>query len=303
MPDKTLIVIAGPTAVGKTYVGIELAKQFNTEIISCDSRQIYKELNIGTAIPSEELLKEVKHHFIQSKSIHAYYNASMYESETMELLDILFKNHTIVLMVGGSGLYIDAVCKGIDDLPDIDKEIRQQLADRMEKEGIESLRLELKRLDPEYYQQVDLRNYKRILKALEITLMTGKPYSAFLTNTHKKRPFHTIKIGLNMKREELYQRINHRVDVMIESGLVDEARALRAYSHLNALNTVGYKEIFRYFNKDISLEEAIDLIKRDTRKYARRQLTWFRKYKDMEWFDPKDIEEIFAFVNANVSNA
>ncbi|MBN2610322.1 MAG: tRNA (adenosine(37)-N6)-dimethylallyltransferase MiaA [Bacteroidales bacterium] len=303
MKNRFLIIIAGPTAVGKTNVAIEIAKQLHAEIISCDSRQMYKEMRIGTAIPSDEELSEVKHHFIHNKSIHNYYNASMFENEVNELLNNLFQKHNCVIMTGGTGLYIDAVCKGIDDLPEIDPEIRQKLAYRFNSEGIESLRQELKIRDPEYYKTVDLRNAKRILKALEVCIMTGRPYSALLTKPQKERPYHTLMIGLELDRNELYARINKRVETMIHSGLVEEAKKLYPYRHLNALNTVGYKEIFEYLDGKITLHEATDLIQRNTRKYARRQITWFRKYKEMKWFVPSEKNKILAFIHESLAIA
>ncbi len=302
MHKKSLIVIAGPTAVGKTRVAVELAAYLRTEIISCDSRQIYKEMHIGTAAPDISELAGIRHHFLQNKSIHQYYNASMFENEVLELLNDLFAVKNVVIMAGGSGMYIDAVCYGIDDLPSVDDEIRHQLQNQYKREGIESLRIMLKKLDPEYYKNVDLKNTKRILKALEVSLATGKPYSSFLTKTEKARPFETIKIGLNIRREVLYERINSRVEQMIEQGLLNEARRLFRFRTLNALNTFGYKEIFRYLEGTVTLDEAIDLIKRNTRKYARRQLTWFRKYNDMKWFDPSEEAEIKKYIDKRLSN-
>jgi tRNA dimethylallyltransferase len=298
MQKKALVVIAGPTAVGKSHTAVELAKYLQTEIISCDSRQIYRELSIGTAVPDISELAGIRHHFLQNKSIHQYYNASMFENEVLELLDDLFRNKNIVIMAGGSGLYIDAVCKGIDDLPSVDDEIRQKLKNQYQNEGLESLRTMLKKLDPEYYKTVDLRNIKRILKALEVTLMTGKAYSSLLTGTAKERPFEIIKIGLDIRRELLYERIDSRVDQMMMHGLTNEAKRYFEFRHLNALNTVGYKEIFMYLEGTITLEEAVDLIKRNTRKYARRQLTWFRRYDDIKWFDPSETTEIIKYIDA-----
>jgi tRNA dimethylallyltransferase len=298
MQKKALVVIAGPTAVGKSHTAVELAKYLQTEIISCDSRQIYRELSIGTAVPDISELAGIRHHFLQNKSIHQYYNASMFENEVLELLDDLFRNKNIVIMAGGSGLYIDAVCKGIDDLPSVDDEIRQKLKNKYQNEGLESLRTMLKKLDPEYYKTVDLRNIKRILKALEVTLMTGKAYSSLLTGTAKERPFEIIKIGLDIRRELLYERIDSRVDQMMMHGLTNEAKRYFEFRHLNALNTVGYKEIFMYLEGTITLEEAVDLIKRNTRKYARRQLTWFRRYDDIKWFDPSETTEIIKYIDA-----
>ena len=303
MQKKSLIVIAGPTAVGKSHIAVELAKHLETEIISCDSRQIYKELSIGTAVPDFSELAGIRHHFLQNKSIHQYYNASMFENEVLELLDELFKIKNVVIMAGGSGMYIDAVCKGIDDLPSVDNEIRNQLQIQYQNEGIESLRTMLKKLDPDYYKTVDLKNTKRILKALEVSLMAGKAYSSFLTNLKKERSFEMIKTGLNIQREVLYERINTRVDRMIQQGLVDEAKRYFEFRNLNALNTVGYKEIFMYLEGTITLDEAIDLIKRNTRKYARRQLTWFRKYNDIKWFDPPDIVKIEEYINEQLRSS
>ena len=303
MQKKSLIVIAGPTAVGKSHIAVELAKHLETEIISCDSRQIYKELSIGTAVPDFSELAGIRHHFLQNKSIHRYYNASMFENEVLELLDDLFTTKNVVIMAGGSGMYIDAVCKGIDDLPSVDDEIRNQLQNQYQNEGIESLRTMLKKLDPDYYKTVDLKNTKRILKALEVSLMAGKAYSSFLTNLKKERSFEIIKTGLNIQREVLYERINTRVDRMIQQGLVDEAKRYFEFRNLNALNTVGYKEIFMYLEGSLTLDEAIDLIKRNTRKYARRQLTWFRKYNDIKWFDPPDIVKIEEYINEQLRSS
>ncbi len=299
---NTLIVINGPTAIGKTDLSIYLAKKLDTEIISADSRQFYKELKIGTAVPDNAQLKSVKHHFIGNKSIHDYYNASSFEFEVINLLKKLFLKTNQVIMVGGSGMYVDAVCKGIDDLPEIDMEIRSSLIKKFETEGIESLRFELKRLDPDYYAVADLKNPKRLLKALEITLQTGKPYSTFRTKTIKKRDFNILKIGLNMDREKLYERIELRVDKMIENGLIDEAKQFIEYKKLNSLNTVGYKELFPYLEGEYSLERAIELIKRNTRRYAKRQLSWFNRDKEINWFMPDEKEKILNFILKNLKN-
>jgi tRNA dimethylallyltransferase len=305
-PDKTaggivknLIVILGPTCVGKTRVSIEVAKKLKTEIISCDSRQIYRELKIGTAFPAEVELAEVKHHFIRCKSIYDYYNASMFEFEALDLLDSLFKKYKNVVMTGGSGLYINAVCYGIDDLPAVDSGLRKELAEKYEKEGIESIRKQLKLLDPEYYSVVDLKNHKRILKAIEVSIMTGKPYSTFLKHRKKERPFKILKIGLNMERYELYKRINERVEMMISNGLLNEARKYYKDKYLNSLNTVGYKELFDYLDNKITFETAVELIKRNTRNYARKQLTWFRKEKDIKWFNFDETGKIFDFITVS----
>jgi len=272
-----LIVITGPTAVGKTEVAIEVAKSLKTEIISCDSRQMYREMRIGTAVPANEELAAVPHHFIGNLSIHDYYNVSMFEQDCLQLLDKLFMKHETVIMTGGSGLYIDAVCKGIDDFPTVDTEIRKTVTGWHESEGIEYLRRQLKILDPDHYAKVDLRNHKRIMKAIEVCLQTGKPYSSFLTAQKRKRPFEIEKILLNRPREELFDRINRRTTQMMEQGLLEEAQVLYPHRHLNALNTVGYRELFAYMDGQYGLETAIELIRRNTRRYAKRQLTWFAK--------------------------
>lgn len=290
-------MILGPTGVGKTIAGIEVAKKLNTEIISCDSRQIYKELKIGTAVPSDNELAEVKHNFIQTRSIHDYYNASMFEHEVLVLLDKLFVKYEHVLMIGGSGLYINAVCNGIDDLPTVDPDLRNELIKKYENEGIESIRKQLKLLDPEYYEVVDLKNHKRILKALEVAIITGKTYSSFLKHKKKKRSFNVLKIGLSIDREDLYKNINDRVDKMMSNGLLEEAKNLYKYRHLYSLNTVGYKELFDYMDKKITINEAVDLIKRNSRNYARKQLTWLRKEKDIKWFNPGDLNQIIDFLS------
>jgi len=300
--SKKLIIILGPTASGKSETGIQLAKILNTDIISSDSRQFYKEMSIGTARPSKAEMKGIPHHFSGHRSIHDYYNASMFEAEVIALLENLFRLHSSVLMVGGTGLYIDAVCKGMDDLPRVDQEVRNSLRMQYEKEGLKSLRMKLKVLDPVYYHTVDLKNPNRILKALEISIMTGRPYSSLLTTPNRKRSFHSLKIGLNPNREILYRNINTRVDEMVQKGLVKEAQRLFPYKNLNALKTVGYKELFDAFEGKTDVEEAIDLIKRHTRKYARKQLTWFRKDKDIHWFDPSEKLKITRFIKQGVLN-
>lgn len=294
---KKLIVIAGPTASGKTKVSIELAQKLNTEIISADSRQIYKEMTIGTAVPSKEELSLVPHHFIQNKSIHDYYNASKYEFEVLELLKKLFLSHDKILLVGGSGLYINAVIDGIDDLPEYDPALRNKLQLRIENEGLDSLRKELKILDPDCYNKIDLKNPKRIQKALEICLLTSKPYSDFMKNTAKNRPFEIKNIAINLEREDLYQKINKRVTQMIKRGLVEEAKNLYPYRELSPLKTVGYREIFNFLDKETDLDKAIELIQNNSRKYARKQITWFRKNNRYKWFHPNDIQEILKYIN------
>lgn len=297
---NTLIVVLGPTGIGKTDLAINLAKKMETEIISADSRQFYKELKIGTAPPSKLQLNEIKHHFIGNISINDYYNASIFEFSVIKLLKTLFKTKKTVILVGGSGMYIDAVCNGIDDLPEIDQEIRNNLLEKFEKEGIESLRFELKRLDPEYYDIVDLKNHKRILKGLEICMMTGKTYSSYRKAIKKERDFNIIKIGLNMERSKLYERIDKRVDSMIEDGLLDEAKAFYPYKNINALNTVGYKEIYDYFDGEYDLNKAIELIKRNSRRYAKRQLSWFMRDKEINWFEPSEYFQILNFINQSI---
>lgn len=297
---KSLIVIVGPTGIGKTDLSIDIAKEFGTEIISSDSRQVYKELKIGTAVPTDDQLAEVKHHFIGNKSIYDYYNASMFEFEVLDTLGNLYKKFDQVVMTGGSGMYINAVCDGIDDLPTIDQKLRDDLIKKHEEEGIESLRMQLKIVDPVSYEKVDLKNAKRILKALEVSIQTGKPYSSFLSKTKKKRDFNIIRIGLERDREELYDRINLRVDQMIEEGLVEEARRFYPDRNLNSLNTVGYKELFEHFDGDITLEKAIELIKRNSRHYAKRQISWFARDNNWNWFNPKQKEEIIGFIKSKI---
>jgi tRNA dimethylallyltransferase len=298
---KTLVIITGPTAIGKTRIAIKTANFFQTEIVSADSRQMYRELSVGTAVPSTEELLAVKHHFIHSHSIHDNYNASRYETEALEVLETLFQKYKTVVMTGGSMLYIDAVCKGIDIMPDVDPELRKNLKTRLKAEGIESLRRQLKKLDPDYYATVDLKNPVRIVHALEICLMTGKPYSSFRTLPIKERPFSIIKIGLDCDRTELHRRINQRVDKMIESGLEEEAHRVFPFKHLNSLNTVGYREFFAHFNGEISKEKAVELIKRNTRRYARKQLTWFRNKPDMTWFQPNEEEQLIEFLDKKIN--
>jgi tRNA dimethylallyltransferase len=297
---KFLIILLGPTGVGKTSLSIGIAEHYTTEIISCDSRQIYLEMKIGTVVPDEDTLNKIKHHFIHSHSILDYYNASKYEFEVLDKLDVLFKKHDAVLMVGGSMLYIDAVCNGIDDFPEVDPELRRSLIERLNNEGIESLRKELQYLDPNYYAEVDLQNPKRILHSLEICLLTGKPYSSFRTNQPKRRNFNIIKIGLNRPRNELYENINLRVEEMFKNGLLEEAKRLYPYRQLNALNTVGYRELFEYLDHKISIEEAKEKIKANTRKYARKQLTWFNRDPTINWFSPPNEKDIVTYLDSKL---
>ena len=292
MSKKTLFVIVGPTAIGKTATAIRLAQQLGTEILSCDSRQFYKELNIGVARPSEEELAAAKHHFIANLSIHDNYNVSMYEHDALALLDNLFATHDTAVAVGGSGLYVDALCQGITVMPDPDPEIRAQLKQTLKTEGIESLRNQLRILDPDYYYSTEIANPLRIIRGLEMCLTTGRPFSQIRKSDIKERPFDIVKIGLTCPREELYNRINLRVDQMVGNGLEDEARGLLPYRHLNALNTVGYKELFDYFDGKITLAQAVTDIKTHSRRYAKRQITWLQRYQDIQWFERGNVEDI-----------
>ena len=294
--DKTLIVITGPTAVGKTRLCIDLAKHFGIPIINADSRQIYKELKIGTASPTDEERHEVKHYFVGTLSLEDYYSASLYEQQVMALLGTMYKTHDYALMAGGSMMYIDAVCNGIDDIPTIDDETRKTMKRRLQEEGLECLCEELRQRDPEYYEIVDRQNPKRVVHALEICTMTGKTYTSFRKWERKQRPFRIIKIGLNRERQELYDRINARVDEMMEKGFLEEAKGLHSQKHLNALNTVGYKELFGYFEGQWMLEEAIERIKGNTRRYARKQLTWYKKDEQIKWFHPDQEEDIINYI-------
>ncbi len=286
MNEQTLISIVGPTAIGKTRVSIDIARALKTEIISCDSRQFYKEMNIGTAVPSAEELSAVPHHFIQHLSIFDDYSVGHYEKEALHLIKNKFKTYHVLCLTGGSGLYQKAVLEGLDDFPQVDPEIRKHLNEQLQKQGIEHLQKQLKLLDPEYYKKADIQNPHRIIRALEICIGTDKKFSYFI-NQQKKihRNFRSIKIGLIADRELVYERIEKRVDLMFEQGLVDEAKILEPYKHLNALQTVGYKELFEYFDGKLSLDEAKNDIKKNTRRYAKRQLTWYRKQNDIKWYD------------------
>lgn len=285
---KKLIVLLGPTGVGKTESSLKLAEELHTEIISCDSRQMYKEMRIGTAAPTEEEMRRVKHHFVGNLSIHDYYSCGKFEMDALAKCEELFQTHDTVLMVGGSMLYIDAVCKGIDDIPKIDEELRRELDQRLAEEGVGSLRNELKMLDPVYYRQVDPMNHKRIKHALEVCLQTGKPFSQFRTDNVKERPFEIEKIGYIRPREELYERINLRVDKMFDAGLLEEAEALYPYKGLNSLNTVGYKELFEYFDGNWTLEYAKQMIQQNSRHYAKKQITWFKRDDEIKWVTLND---------------
>jgi tRNA dimethylallyltransferase len=294
---KTLVVLTGPTGIGKTSLSLDLAEWLGCPIISCDSRQFYRDMRIGTAAPSQAELDRVPHHFIGHLSIHDYYSAARFESEVLRLLETtLFPLHDTVLMTGGSMLYIDAVCKGIDDMPDVDPVLRKQLQDRWQEEGLQPLLAELEHLDPTYASTVDSNNPKRVLHGLELCLLTGKPYSSFRRQTPKERPFNIIKLCLDMDRKALYQRIDKRVEQMMAQGLLNEARGLLPHRGLNALNTVGYKELFAYFDGNCTLDEAVKQIQFNTHKYARKQLTWFRRDLDYHWFSPDDFPGINAFL-------
>jgi tRNA dimethylallyltransferase len=293
---KTLIVIEGPTAAGKTAIAIKLAQQLKTEIISADSRQFYREMSIGTAKPTDKELAAAKHHFINSHSIIENFTVGDFEKQSMQLLDELFKTNDKVIMAGGSGLFIQAVTKGFDDLPIADPAIRTRLNQVFTEKGIQFLQDQLKIADPDYYNQVDLNNPQRLIRALEVFETTGKPFSSYRKAATNKRPFRCVKIGLDLPREFLYKRINQRVDDMIDQGLIEEARSLLPYRHLNALNTVGYSELFDYFDGNTDLNTGIELIKQNTRRFAKRQLTWFRKDKEIKWLsadDPDLINIIF----------
>lgn len=293
----TLVVITGPTAVGKTALCIKLAKHYGIPIINADSRQIYRELRIGTASPSDEQLREVKHYFVGSIGIDDYYNASLYEQDVLRVLDEQFCHSPIQLLTGGSMMYIDAVCNGIDDIPTIRDDIRNEMKRRYAEEGLEGLCADLQRLDHEHYAVVDRKNYRRVIHALEICYQTGQTYTSFRKQERKQRPFRIVKIGLNRERDELYQRINSRVDQMMTDGLLDEARSLYDKRSNNALNTVGYKEMFAYLDGTWTLDEAIERMKGNTRRYARKQLTWFRRDTEMQWFHPKQQKDILNYIS------
>ena len=285
---NTLLVLLGPTGVGKTVGSIRIAEKLSSPILSADSRQLYKGMSIGTAAPTPDQLSRVKHYFVGILSPEEYYSASRYEEEAITLIEKLHKKHPVVVMVGGSMLYIDAVCRGIDEMPTIDDELRKDLQQLYRKEGLDPIRQQLKLLDPVFYRQVDLKNPKRVIHALEVCLMTGKPYSSLRTNLRKKRPFRIVKIGFTRERQELYDRINARVDDMIDNGLIEEAQQLYPLRHLNSLNTVGYKELFDFFDGKCDLNTAIEKIKQHSRNYARKQLSWFKRDKEIHWINLSD---------------
>lgn len=303
MKNKYLITVVGPTAIGKTALAIKLAKHFRTEIISSDSRQFYKEMKIGTAVPSNEELTAAKHHFIQQKSIFDNYSVGEFEKDVIKTLDSLFENHDVVIMAGGSGLYVNAVLNGLDDFPKVDSSIRDGLNNEFTEKGIIPLQQKLQKLDPKHYQNMDSDNPQRIIRALEICLGSGKPYSSFLKKKDIKRNFHSIKIGLTTNRETIYDRINLRVDIMINQGLLKEAEDLYEHKELNALQTVGYKELFKFFDGEYTLEFAISEIKKNTRRFAKRQLTWFKRDEKTLWFEyTTPIQQIIEKLNLNENN-
>lgn len=293
----TLIVLLGPTGVGKTELSLRLAESLHCDIVSSDSRQIFRELKIGTAAPTEQELQRVRHHFIGTQSIFTPYSAGQYESDALAKLEELFKIQPVQLLVGGSMMYIDALCKGMDDIPSVSPELRLRLRQEYEEKGLAWLQEALRNVDPVHFSRVDQHNHQRMLHALEVSIQTGKPYSSFCTGQKKQRPFNILKIGLNRPRAELYERINLRVDQMMADGLLDEATPLYPHRHINSLNTVGYKELFRYMSGEWTLEQAIQMIKQDSRHYAKRQLTWFNADHEIHWFDPREIDEVILFAH------
>lgn len=297
---NTLVVLIGPTAVGKTDTSLAIADYFSCPIISSDSRQMYQGMEIGTAMPTKEERERCKHYFVGQLKPGDYYSAAKYEEDVIKLLEKEFVNNKVMLMSGGSMMYIDAVCKGIDDIPTVDDETRAMVLEKYEKEGLEQLASELRILDPEYYNEADIKNPKRVMHALEICYMTGKTYSSFRKRSVKERPFKIIKIGLQRDREELYERINRRVDMMIEQGLIDEVKSFSHLKNHNSLNTVGYKEIFKYLDGEWTLPFAIEKIKQNTRIYSRKQVTWYRKDEDIAWFHPKDIKDIIKYIEDKI---
>lgn len=297
---KNLIVLLGPTGVGKTELSLHIAETFRTSILSSDSRQLYADLKIGTAAPTAKQLEHVPHYFVGTLKLTDYYSAAQYETEALKLLDTLFQEKDTILLTGGSMMYIDAICKGIDDIPTVDAETRTFMLEKYTAEGLENLTAELKLLDPEYYKIVDLKNPKRVIHALEICYLTGKTYTSFRTQKKKERPFNIIKIGLMRDREELYERINQRVEIMIQEGLIEEAKAVYPFRNLNALNTVGYKEIFCYLDGEWDLPFAIEKIKQNSRIYSRKQMTWFKRDKEIKWFHPLQQQEILTYLHENI---
>lgn len=300
--NKTLLVVTGPTAVGKTALCIRLAQYLNTEIVSADSRQFYREMVIGTAKPTPEELGQAPHHFINSHSITDNYNVGDYEKDALACLEDIFQRKKIAILTGGSGLYIQVVCQGMDAMPEVNPAIRERLMQQSEAEGLANLLEQLKTLDPEYYAQVDQANTHRVIRALEVCLSTGQPFSSFRKQTKAERPFDILKIGLEREREELYERINLRMDLMLEQGLIEEAKALYPYKEHNALQTVGYREIFDYMDGKYDWEEAVRLLKRNSRRYAKRQMTWFRRDEEIQWFSPREMEEMIIWIEEQLGN-
>lgn len=300
---NSLVILLGPTGVGKTELSLRVAEHFGSPIISSDSRQLYKDLPIGTAAPTPEQMARVRHYMIGTLNLTDYYSASNFEEDVISLLNTLHQTTPTVVMTGGSMMYIDAVCKGIDDIPTVTPAIREEIYTQFEREGLENILQELKEADPVHYEEVDRMNYKRVIHAVEICRMTGKPYSSFRTNSKKERPFRIIKIGLTRDREELYDRINCRVDQMMADGLLEEARKVYPFRHLNSLNTVGYKELFKYFDGEWSFDLAIEKIKRNSRVYARKQMTWFKRDGEIEWFHPEQETEIINFIEETISSS
>lgn len=294
---NTLVVLLGPTGVGKTEVALQIAEHLQSPIINADSRQIFAEIPIGTAAPTKEQQERVKHYFVGTLHLTDYYSAAKYEEDVLQLLNQLFSSQQVALLSGGSMMYIDAVCQGIDDIPTVDEATRRQMKRKLETEGLEALTAELKVLDPEHYKVVDLHNPRRVIHALEICYMTGNTYTSYRKNTKKIRPFNIIKIGLNRPREDMYERINNRVLKMMKQGMIEEARAVYPQKGLNSLNTVGYKELFAYFDGDISLDDAILKIQSNTRQYMRKQVTWFKRDNQIKWFSPTNIEEIINYID------
>lgn len=299
---KTLFVLIGPTGVGKTELSLNIAEMLGCHIVSADSRQMYADLKIGTASPTPDQLARVPHHFVGNLSLTDYYSAARYEEEAIKYLNHLFQTNNYALLTGGSMMYVDAVCKGIDDIPTVDADTRAFMMERYEQEGLEPLCAELRLLDPEYYRIVDLKNPKRVIHALEICHMTGRTYTSYRTQSYKERPFRIIKIGLRRDREELYERINQRVDIMIKEGLLDEVRSVLPYRDLNSLNTVGYKELFMYLDGEWTLDFAIEKIKQNSRIYSRKQMTWFKRDTEIHWFHPDETNDIMEFVKQEVIN-
>ena len=302
MKKNTLIVLVGPTGVGKTELSLRIAEHLNTCIISADSRQLYKGIPIGTAAPTEEQLKRVKHYFVGFLDLEDYYSAAQYEIEVLNKLEFLFSKQPNILLTGGSMLYVDAICKGIDDMPTVDSDTRKFMQEKYKKVGLDGLTRELKLLDPDYYFKVDLKNHKRIIHALEICYMTGKPYSTFRTQEKKERPFNILKIGLQRDRQDLYNRINLRVEEMIKLGVVEEAKKVFHKRHLNSLNTVGYKELFKYIEGEWDLPFTIQKIQRNTRVYSKKQMTWFKRDTEINWFHPEEVDKILPFIDSRLQN-